>query len=145
MNRNKVLLIVQSVLCVLSAVGLIVADLVIYFRGLAQQDDDPMAQIYTVDSIADHAVIICPMIALSLIITVILLILKIKDPDANRAVNVPGIRTNTSGEKSSATVLTRTVILVIAVAFIIAGILNGSIMDVFVKASKICTECIGLG
>ena len=145
MNRNKVLLIVQSVLCVLSAAGLIVADIVIYFRGLAEQETDPMAQIYTVDSIADHAAIVCSVIAVSFVITVILLILKIKDPNADRAVNVPGIGKNTAGEQSSVKVMARTVILVIAVAFIIAGILNGSIMDVFVKASKICTECIGLG
>lgn len=145
MNRNKVLLIVQSILCVLSAVGLIVADLVIYLQGISEQESDPMAQIYTVDTIVDHAVIICPVIVVSLIITVILLILKIKDPDADRAVNVPGIRTNNTGGKSSATVMARTVILLIAVVFIIAGILNGSIHDVLVKASKICTECIGLG
>ena len=145
MNKNKVLLIVQSVFCVLSAVGLIVADLMIYFEGLSEQESDPMAQIYTVDAVVDHAMIICPVIIVSLIVTAILLILKIKDPHSARAVNVPGIRTNAAGGRSSATVIARTVILVIAVAFIIAGILNGSIMDVFVKASKICTECIGLG
>ncbi len=145
MNRKSVLLIVQSVLCVLCAAGLIVADLLIYFRGISEQESDPMAQIYTVDAIADHAMIIFPVIIVSLIVTVILLMLKIKDPNADRAVNVADIRTNTLGEKSSATVIARTVILLIAVAFIIAGIINGSIYDVFVKASKICTECIGLG
>ena len=145
MNKNKVLLIVQSVFCVLSAVGLIVADLMIYFEGLSEQESDPMAQIYTVDAVVDHAVIIIPVMIVSLIVTVILLMLKIKDPNADRAVNVPGIRTNTAGERSSATAVARTVILLIAVAFIITGIINGSIYDVFVKASKICTECIGLG
>ncbi len=145
MKQKKALLIVQSLLCVLSAAGLIVADLVIYFRGVSKQGSDPMAQIYTVDAIADHAVIIIPVIIISLIVTVVLLILNIKDPNADRAVNVPVIRTNTTEKKSYVTVIARTVILVIAVAFIIAGIINGSIYDVFVKASKICTECIGLG
>ena len=145
MNRKSVLLIVQSVFCVLCAAGLIVADLLIYFCGISEQESDPMAQIYTVDAIADHAVIIIPVMIVSLIVTVILLMLKIKDPNADRAVNVPGIRTNTAGERSSATAVARTVILLIAVAFIITGIINGSIYDVFVKASKICTECIGLG
>ena len=145
MNKKNVLLIVQSVLCILCAVGLIAADLLIYFRGISEQESDPMAQIYTVDAIADHAVIIIPVMIVSLIVTVILLTLKVKDPNADRAVNVAGIRTNTLGEKSSATVIARTVILLVAVAFIITGIINGSIYDVFVKASKICTECIGLG
>lgn len=145
MNRRRVLLIVQSVLCILSAIGLIVADLVIYFRGVSEQESDPMAQVYTVESIAKYAAIICPVILVSVIVTVILMILKVKDPHADRAVNIPGIGTNTAGKNPSATGKARMVILLIAVGFIVAGILNGSIMDVFIKASKICTECIGLG
>ncbi len=43
----------------------------------------------------------------------------------------------------------RTVLLsvlgVIAVTFIILGIFNGGVRDVFIKAVQICTECIGLG
>lgn len=36
-------------------------------------------------------------------------------------------------------------IFVIAVVFIIVGILNGGAQDVLIKAINICTECIGLG
>ncbi len=43
------------------------------------------------------------------------------------------------------TLIVRSVIFLLAVIFIIIGILNGSCYDVFVKAAKICTECIGLG
>ena len=32
-----------------------------------------------------------------------------------------------------------------AVALIVAGVFNGSARDVFGKAVKICTECVGLG
>ena len=39
----------------------------------------------------------------------------------------------------------RVVVFALAVAFIIWGVLNGSMYDVFAKAIKICTECIGLG
>ena len=39
----------------------------------------------------------------------------------------------------------RAVLLLLAVAMIVAGILNGSMQDVLIKATKICTECIGLG
>ena len=39
----------------------------------------------------------------------------------------------------------RCVILVVAVTFIVMGILNGSAYDVLTKAVAICTECIGLG
>ncbi len=41
--------------------------------------------------------------------------------------------------------VTRGVIFCVAVAFIIAGALNGGAHDVMVKAVNICTECIGLG
>lgn len=37
------------------------------------------------------------------------------------------------------------IVLGIAVALIVAGILNGGLMDVLEKAKKICMECIGLG
>jgi len=39
----------------------------------------------------------------------------------------------------------RAAIFAAAAAFIIAGISNGGMYDVFVKAINICTECIGLG
>ena len=39
----------------------------------------------------------------------------------------------------------RTAIIVLAVALIIAGILNGGLEDVLAKGAAICTECVGLG
>ena len=36
-------------------------------------------------------------------------------------------------------------VLIAAIAFIIAGVCNGSARDVLYKAVTICTECIGLG
>ena len=36
-------------------------------------------------------------------------------------------------------------LLAAAFAFIIAGVLNGSALDVLIKAITICTECVGLG
>ena len=39
----------------------------------------------------------------------------------------------------------RIALLIVAVMMIIAGTFNGSARDVFGKAVKICTECIGLG
>lgn len=37
------------------------------------------------------------------------------------------------------------VIGILAILFIMLGVMNGGWYDVFVKAIKICTECIGLG
>ena len=41
--------------------------------------------------------------------------------------------------------LVRSLILLLAVVMIVAGILNGGMGDVLSKAIRICTECIGLG
>lgn len=39
----------------------------------------------------------------------------------------------------------RIAVAVIAVTLIVLGIANGGMCDVFVKAKKICMECVGLG
>ncbi len=145
MKKKPVLVTVQSVLCIVSAIALIVTDLIIYFQGLAAKEDDPMAQVYTTDAISDMAVIVCPLILAAIIVTVICAIRKVKDPAAGKPVNITGIRKNTVDENPSSTVIARWVILAVALIFIVIGIINGSITDVFIKASKICTECIGLG
>jgi len=41
--------------------------------------------------------------------------------------------------------LIRAALIVVALALIVAGILNGGLRDVLYKAKNICTECIGLG
>lgn len=48
-------------------------------------------------------------------------------------------------KKFNAIPLSRCVVLVVAVCFIVLGILNGGMKDVLDKAVAICTECIGLG
>ena len=45
----------------------------------------------------------------------------------------------------TALVVTRCVILAVAVCFIVMGVMNGGMKDVLDKAVAICTECIGLG
>ena len=54
--------------------------------------------------------------------------------------------TESSGKPSSVHVQTlRTALLILACVLIVAGVFNGSARDVFGKAVKICTECVGLG
>ena len=50
-----------------------------------------------------------------------------------------------TGTIVTAVIQSSTATIVLAVALIIAGICNGSARDVFGKAVKICTECVGLG
>ena len=39
----------------------------------------------------------------------------------------------------------RLAVLIVAIVFIILGVMNGGMADVLGKAINICTECIGLG
>ena len=139
-------LIVQSVFCVLTAIALIVADLTIYSQGRMIKEIDPMADIYTVEAIAYHALWVLPLLAMSVIITIICAISGVRDENADKPVLKIDVGSSTKGAVSvSATNIVKAVVLVLAIAFIVVGIFNGSMSDVFIKASKICTECIGLG
>lgn len=55
----------------------------------------------------------------------------------------PQAQTATNRER--ALLIARIAIVVIGVALVVVGILNGGMRDVLGKAIKICTECIGLG
>ena len=145
MNRKTVLLILQSVFCVLTAIMLIVADLIVYFEGASEKSSDPMANIYSADAIKDKAVFVIPVLAVSVIVTIVCALLKVKDEKASRPLGKIDIRKNKEDSRIKAVNVIRIVMLAVAIVFIIVGIFNGSLNDVFVKASKICTECIGLG
>ena len=157
-------------MCVLSAVVLIVAALLIYFEGSAAKASNPMADVYTVEAIAAKAVFVLPVIAAAVIVTIICAIRGVKGAEIKR---VPGAKSiggadtgknngktqedkNTDGAalrenaadgsvSASTTNIIRVAVILLAIILIIIGIFNGSFNDVFIKASKICTECIGLG
>ena len=176
---RSALALIQAVLCVLSAVALIVAALLIYFEGSAAKASDPMADVYTVEAIAGNAVFVLPVIAAAVFVTIICAVKGVKGAEIKRA---PGAKItggadtekntgkapvrkndgkvqddkNTDGTSlrenvadaslpASTTNIIRIAVILMAIILIIIGIFNGSFNDVFIKASKICTECIGLG
>ncbi len=154
----------------LSAVALIVAALLIYFEGSAAKASDPMADVYTVEAIAAKAVFVLPVIATAVIVTIICAVRGVKGAEIKRAtgkINADGapvrkndgkvqedkdtggapLRENATDKSLPAltTNIIRIAVILLAIILIIIGIFNGSFNDVFIKASKICTECIGLG
>ncbi len=147
MTRNRIMLIIQSVLWVLTAIALIAADLLIYFEGLAEKEADPMAAIYTTEAVAEKAVFAIPFLVAAVIFTVICALMGVRDEKADRPVKGIAIKKNREddGLPPSALKIVRLAVLLIAFICIIVGILNGSMQDVLIKATKICTECIGLG
>lgn len=255
-NKNKVYLIVQSVLCVAVCVMLAAAAIMIYRDGLAQKAADPLSWIYTREKVAAALVPVMPVLILGIILTVVGLIMKISDANADKPAKdtewqrdtvISRVATPSSGMKAErsrqrklnyggwaafalcmvpiliyitngnhfpngdlepvflaliahtlpwtliglgilmiSTVLQeksmereivaareqiklekaggvkpetdggkrqtadrarflRIALMIVAVMMIVAGTFNGSARDVFGKAVKICTECIGLG
>ena len=256
MNKKKIFVIVQSVLCVLLAVLLAAAAIGIYRSGLAQKSADPLSWIYTREKAAAALRPVLPLLLISLVMTAAGLILGLRDENADRAVKdteslrdltvsrvtvpsaamqaerakqkkllygswavfalcmVPillyvsngehfpnedlepvflalighvlpwialalaalmisaalqekslqreieaagaqlraekaqGLRhepVKKEGNAPDRIRLLRTALLILALALIVAGVFNGSARDVFGKAVKICTECVGLG
>lgn len=255
-NKNKVYLIVQSVLCVVVCVMLAAAAIMIYRDGLAQKAADPLSWIYTREKVAAALVPVMPVLILGIVLTVVGLIMKITDANADKPAKdtewqrdtvisrvatpssemkaersrqrklnyggwaafalcmVPiliyitngnhfpngdlepvflaliahtlpwtliglgilmistvlqeksmereilaareqiklekagGVKPETDGGKgrqADRARFLRIALLIVAVMMIVAGTFNGSARDVFGKAVKICTECIGLG
>ena len=120
MNKKTVLLIIQSVFCILTAIMLIVADLIIYFEGVSEKSSDPMANIYSADAIADKAVIVIPVFAVSVIVTIICAILKVKDEKAAKPSGKIDIRPNTEDCRTSVSAVNiiRVVLFAAALIFI---------------------------
>ena len=257
MNKTRLFLIVQSVLCILLAVLLAVAAIGIYREGLAVKAADPLSWIYTREKTAAALGPVLPLLAVSLVMTAVGLFLGIRDENGEKPVKdteclrdltasrvaaesaemkaersrqkrllrggwavftlcmIPILLYVTNGdhfpngdlepvflaltghvlpwaamglaalmissvlqeksmqreieaakeqikaERASGTQpeakkeekrspvgkirLLRAALLVLAVVLIVAGVFNGSAMDVFGKAVKICTECVGLG
>lgn len=57
---------------------------------------------------------------------------------------LPSVEKGLSRERRSMRFV-RVLLYTIAAAFIVLGVMNGGLHDVLVKATNICTECIGLG
>ena len=143
---KKKLIIVQAVLCVTMALMLVISALMIYSNGILAREADPAVDIYTVQVISSAVRLIVPVFAVSVLITIICVITGAKDEVFDLPVKIMAPKNLSDMARQSNSIKTiRIVVFVLAVIFIIAGILNGSMNDVFIKASKICTECIGLG
>ena len=163
MSKHKFFLLAQSLLCVLLVLLLAAAVIGLYREGAALQAEDPLHWIFTRESLGARLAPLLPLLLLSLALTVLGLVLGIRDERAERpgkdaerlrdaAVSrgtEPGgaLQAERAGQKKpfSRTRLLRGVVLALALALILAGVCNGSAADVFGKAVKICTECVGLG
>ncbi len=140
MERKKLFLILQSVVCVLGALALIAAVLVVYFTGSEAHALDPLTPVFSQHIVGESLKLAAPLLFIGLCMTAVGLLLGVQDEKGLGPVKGGKVENRAPGGKTL-----RTVLLIAAAVLLIVGILNGSARDVFVKAAKICTECVGLG
>lgn len=140
MKNVRLFLIIQSVLCILTAVLMITAVTGIYRDGAALRADDPLAAIFTREIAVEAFRAIAPLLLAVVGMAAAGLILGVRDENSLKPTAGGKVENKAPGGKT-----VRTVLLVAAVVLIVAGAFNGSARDVFGKAVKICTECVGLG
>ena len=121
--------------------GLLIASVIsIYRDGTVLRAENPLAVIFSRQIAAKALTTIAPLFFAAVVMTVAGLVLGIRDED--------GLKPDKGGKvenRAPEGKTLRTVLLVAAIVLIVAGVFNGSARDVFGKAVKICTECIGLG
>ena len=143
--KKKLFLILQSVLCAALALWLSAGALEIYREGAARKAADPLSWIYTPEAVAAALRPVLPLLLIVLVLTAAGLILGVRDEGAERPVKDSAYRRDRAAAPAASVRWLRPVLLLLALALIAAGVLNGSARDVFGKAVKICTECVGLG
>ena len=148
MNKKKVFLIIQSALCIVVTVLLAVCAVRLYREGAARRIVDPLSWIYTRESAASAICSVVPLAGIGAILTFYGLKKGIRDENAEKPVKNKKKRENQMIRRdvfSGDLMKIRIALFALAVLMIILGGYNGSARDVFGKAVKICTECVGLG
>ncbi len=158
MNRKKILLYTLSALCVLWVILMAAAAINIYSEGAAYQaQGHPEAWIYTREKAAAAITRYLPLLLLSVALNIVAVITGVRDEEQDKPVHDPDLMrlykeecesASDAGNKAPDAGTIRNVkiaVFVIAIVFIAAGIFNGSMEDMLIKAVNICTECVGLG
>jgi hypothetical protein len=140
MKRKRLYLAIQSIVCILLALLLIAAVVDACRDGIAARAEDPLAPIFSREIAAERLLPLAPLFFAAAALTAVGLILGVKDGSRSRAVKSGKVENRSVDGKTL-----RVMLLVAAAALILAGLLSGSARDVFAKAVKICTECVGLG
>ena len=159
MGKTRVFMIIQSLLCVLSVIMLMSAAIGIYSEGKQRKAEDPTAYIYTREAAVKAAAPGAVVMLLGLCLSIAGWAMDIHDEAADKPVMIPEfagcmkeqLKEGAAGEekndpsKKNRLNRIRLAVFVAAVICIIAGIANHNMRDILIKATNICTECIGLG
>lgn len=152
MTRKKVFMLIESLLCALTAGLLAAAAIRMYLHGSAvQASGDLFYYIYTREKAGAALQTLLPLVTALIAFTVAGAVLGIRDETADKPARLDGMDVKEQVKKAvpqktgRREMILRIVILIIAVVLIIMGVCNGGMDDVLAKGASICTECIGLG
>ena len=152
MTRKKLYMLIESVLCALTAGLPAAAAIRMYVHGAAvRASGDLFYYIFTREKAGAALTAMVPLAAALAAFTAAGWILGIRDekavkPAASGGKDMKQRAENAAAEKAGRRrSIMRIVILILAVSLIILGIRNGGPDDVFAKGAAVCTECIGLG
>ena len=145
-------MVIESLLCALTAGLLAAAAVRMYIHGAAiQASGDLFYYIFTREKAGAALQALFPLITALIAFTVAGAVLGIRDETSDKPVRLDGMDVKEQVKKAVPQItgrrerILRIVILIIAVVLIILGVCNGGIDDVLAKGAAICTECIGLG
>lgn len=158
MDKKKVLLYINSALYGLWAILTAGSVMRIYREGIAYRaQGHPEAWIFTREKAAEALGSCLPVLALAVAVTLICVMKGIRDDRRDAPVADPDLTAIYKAEREAGRDVqaeiakagrlraVKVAVLIAAIIFIIAGILNGSMEDMLIKAINICTECVGLG
>ena len=138
MNRQKLIMGLRVLLPVLLALGLAIEALLILHGGLAgRAAGDLTASIYTREKVGAALLRQAPL-ALAALAAFLIPCAPVKERRGSCDAAMPP-------KKAEPGRALRLALLILALALLAAGVLNGGMRDVLYKAVKICTECVGLG
>ena len=158
MDKKKILLYINSALYSLWAILMAGSAIRIYREGAAYQaQGHPEAWIFTREKAIEAFGAYAPVLALAVVVTIFCVVKGYRDEKQDKPVTDPdliglykaeresGRDAEAEAAKAKKLRAVKIAVLVAAVIFVIAGIFNGSMEDMLIKAINICTECVGLG
>lgn len=150
---------VQSIICILAVILLTGAAIGIYGKGKAAKAEDPTAYIYTRESAMSAIAPGVFLLIAGLGFSAAGAVMGIRDENDDkpvpadvckdsmkRAVDAHNAKKpEEAAARKGRMYKVRLGVLIVALICIIAGMVNGNMKDILIKAINICTECIGLG
>ena len=132
--------ILFSIVLVITGICFIAGVLCIYFSG-----DQPFSR----ESVAATFAKIAFPVYLCIVMTIVNIVWGFISPTDEKKKPISKKKITSNKEETPVedkkAITSRNVILVVAVALILVGLVNGGTIAVLAKAINICTECIGLG